>query len=123
MAYDKKFRRRVIEYKDAGHTFKKVYEAFGVDPKRYYSWKKQLEETGSLEKKPSRERERKINKSELARLAEEHPDWYLREFAERFNVCPQAIDKMLKKLGITRKKNFYVFGKKRRKTERILKDG
>jgi hypothetical protein len=43
MAYDKIFRKRVIEYKDAGHTFKEVTGAFGVDSKRYYSWKKQLE--------------------------------------------------------------------------------
>ncbi|MDR0644425.1 MAG: transposase [Treponema sp.] len=34
MAYDKKFRLRVIEYKDAGHTCKDVSEAFGVDSKR-----------------------------------------------------------------------------------------
>ncbi|MDR1232292.1 MAG: transposase [Spirochaetaceae bacterium] len=115
MAYDKKFRQRVIEYKDAGHTFKEVNEAFGVDSKRYYCWKKQLEETGSLEKKPPKERSRKINKSELVRLAEEHPDWYLREFAEKFNVCPQAIDKMLKKLGITRKKKLLRIRKKAEK--------
>jgi hypothetical protein len=42
MAYDKIFRKRVIEYKDAGHTFKEVNGAFGVDSKRHYSWKKQL---------------------------------------------------------------------------------
>jgi hypothetical protein len=40
MAYDEKFRRRIIEYKDAGHTFKEMNEAFGVDSNRYYSWKK-----------------------------------------------------------------------------------
>jgi hypothetical protein len=33
-----------------------VDEAFGVDPKRYYILKKQLEETGSLEYKPPGER-------------------------------------------------------------------
>ena len=65
MAYDTKFRKRVIEYKDAGHTFKEVYEAFRIDSKRYYSWKKQLEETGSLEYKTPKERNRKINKAEL----------------------------------------------------------
>jgi hypothetical protein len=42
MAYDKVFRKRVIEYKDAGHTFKETEEAFGVDSKRYYSWKNSL---------------------------------------------------------------------------------
>jgi hypothetical protein len=37
MAYDVVFRKRVTKYKDAGHTFKEVNEAFGVDSKRYYS--------------------------------------------------------------------------------------
>jgi transposase len=55
-----------------------VYEAFKVDSKRYYSWKKQLEETGSFESGPAKERDRKINKSELLSLLKEHPDWYLR---------------------------------------------
>jgi hypothetical protein len=32
MAYDKKFRLRVIEYKDAGHTFKKESEALALIP-------------------------------------------------------------------------------------------
>jgi transposase len=104
MAYDVVFRKRVIEYKEAGHTFKDVQEAFGVDSKRYYSWKKQLEQTGSLEYKSPKERRGEINKSELARLLEEHPDWYLREFAEKLNVCQRAIYKMFKKLGVTHKK-------------------
>ena len=115
MAYDEVFKRRVIEYKDTGHTFKDVDEAFGVDSKRYYSWKKQLEQTGSLENKLPKERCGKINKSELIRSLEEHPDWYLREFAEKFDVCPQAIHKMFKKLGITRKKKHLPIRKSRRK--------
>jgi transposase len=115
MAYDVIFRKRVIEYKNAGHTFKEVDEAFGVDSKRYYSWKKQLEETGFLEYRPPKERNGKINKNELARLLEEHPDWYLREFAEKFNVCLQAIDKMFKKVGVTRKKKLLPIRKNRKK--------
>jgi hypothetical protein len=75
MAYDVVFRKHVIEYKNAGYTFKDVNEASGVDPKRYYSSrKKQLEQTGSLESKSPKERNRKINKSEPARLLKEHPD-------------------------------------------------
>jgi transposase len=53
-----------------------VYEAFGVDCKRYYSWKKRFEETGSLEYRSPKERRGKINKSEPIRLPEEHPGWY-----------------------------------------------
>jgi transposase len=111
MVYDERFRRRVIEYKDEGHIFKEEDEVFGIDSKRYYSWKKQLEETGSLEYRTPKGLRPLINKSELVRLLEEHPDWYLREFAEKFHVCPRAVDKMFKKLGVTRKKNVYLFGK------------
>jgi transposase len=115
MAYDVVFRKRVIAYKDAGHTFQEVDEAFGVDSKRYYSWKKQLNETGSLENRTHKERNGKIDKRELTRMLEEHPDWYLREFAEKFNVCLQAIDKMFKKLGVTRKKKLLLIRKSRRR--------
>jgi transposase len=104
MAYDVVFRKRVIGYKDAGHTFKEVNEAYGVDSRRYYSWKKQPEQTGSLEKRTPQERSGKINKREPARLLEEHPDWYLREFAEKFGVCPQAIHKMFEKMALCVKK-------------------
>jgi hypothetical protein len=48
MAYDKKFRRRVTEYKNAGHTFAEAYEALGIHSQRYYCWNKHLEETGGL---------------------------------------------------------------------------
>jgi transposase len=97
MAYDVVFRKRVIEYKDAGHTFKEVEEVFRVDSKGYYRWKKQLEETGSLESKTPKERDRKINKGELLHLLDEHPDWYLREFAAEGNGCLEVIYKMFKK--------------------------
>jgi transposase len=83
-----------------------MYEAFGVDAGHYCSWKKLLVETGSLKFKLPSERNRKIDKEELMRLVDEHPDWYLKEFAEKLNVCFQAVQQMFKKLGITRKKHF-----------------
>jgi hypothetical protein len=88
-----------------------VREAFGVDSKRYNSRKKQLEETGSLEYKSPKERNGEINKNEPVRLLEEHPDWYLRAFAEKFNVCLQAIDKCSGNLALPVKKNFYLLRK------------
>jgi transposase len=93
-----------------------VEEAFGVDSKRYYGWKKRFEETGSLESKTRKERNRKINKGELLRLLDGHPDWHLREFAAKFNVCLAAIYKMFKKLGVTRKKKLLPIPKNRRKS-------
>jgi hypothetical protein len=43
----------------------------------------------------------------------------LREFAEKFNVCLQAVDKMFKKLGVTRKRNIYMFGEIGESTGRV----
>jgi transposase len=120
MAYDERFRRRVIKYKEAGHTFKEMHEAFGVDAGRYYSSKKLLAETGSLKFHLPSERNRKINKEELRRLVDEHPDWYLKEFAEKLNVCFQAVQQMFKKLGITRKKTCTYSGKSEEKREEYL---
>jgi transposase len=118
MGYEVTFRKRVIEYKKAGHTFKEADEASGVASKRYYSWKKQVEETGSLEYRYPKESDGKTNKNEPARLLEERPGWHLREFAEKLNVCPRAIDKMFKKLGVARKKKLPPVRKNRRKDGR-----
>jgi transposase len=111
MAHDEKFRRLVIKYKDSGHTFAQVREAFGVGSRSYYVWKKELEETGKFEKHYPKSRPVNIDPEKLRELAEKHPDWYPREFAAEFGVCFQAIDKRFKTLGITYKKNFYLFRK------------
>ncbi|MDR0376392.1 MAG: transposase [Spirochaetaceae bacterium] len=112
MAYEERFRRRIIAYKDSGHTFAQVYEAFGVTPRSYYTWKAELREKGKFENRYPKTRKGKTDTERLRELVEKHPDWYLREFAEESGVCLQAIHKMFKKLGITRKKNFHLFGKK-----------
>ena len=122
MAYDEKFRRRVVQYKDSVHTFAEVYEAFGVRPRSYYVWKAELEKSGKLENHYPKSRKGKIEPERLKEMVENHPDWYLREFAAELGVCLQAIDKRFKALGITRKKNFYLFRKKRRQTRSILNE-
>jgi transposase len=86
-----------------------LYETFGVDSKRYYCWKKQLDETGSVKFHPPKKRDRKIDKAELLRLPDEHPDWYLREFAEVFSVWQQSVQKMFVKPGVTHKRNIHLF--------------
>jgi hypothetical protein len=53
-------------------------------------------------------------------LLEGHPGWYLRGVAGKFNVCPQAIGKMFKKLGVTRKRNFYLLGKPEKEREAFM---
>ena len=44
MAYSEDFRRRALEYMDAGHTYKALYEAFKIYPSAIASWRKTLAE-------------------------------------------------------------------------------
>ena len=105
MAYDEKYRRRALEYWADGNSKRKTAEVFKVNPSTLQEWKSRLKETGDLETKKRRETWRKINPEALQRHVESHPDEYLRETAAAFNCTINAIDKALKRLQISRKKN------------------
>jgi len=103
MAYSIDYKKRVIAYKDEGHSFKELYEAFRIPSGTYYVWKGQLER-GVLGVKVKQTRRRKINPEELRRVIEEQPDAYLREIAEKFGCSIASVHARLKKLKITYKK-------------------
>jgi transposase len=84
--------------------------------KTYYNWKDLLERTGRIKYIPPPSRKRKIDSEALKRAAEEKPDSYLRELAEIFDCSLQAIDKKLKKLGITLKKRRLPIPRNQRKS-------
>jgi hypothetical protein len=71
---------------------------------------------GSLESKTPKERRGKINNEELLRLLADPPGWYVREFAERFNACPQAAHKMFEKLRLLPVKKLLPVPRNRKKT-------
>jgi transposase len=103
MAYSIDFIKRAVVYKQAGHTFKQLREAFGIPSATYYDWKEKLD-NGHFESKVKRERKRKIDKDKLKRAVKDKPDSYLHELAEPFGCTSQAVFYMLGKLGITLKK-------------------
>jgi len=103
MAYSMDFRRRAVEYKQEGHTFEQLQEAFGIPPETYYQWKRNIE-NGYYDTVIKRERKRKIDKNKLKREVAEKPDAFLRELAEKFGCTESAIFYALKKLNITLKK-------------------
>ena len=98
------FRRRATAYKDEGHTFEELREAFGIPAQTYYQWKRKLQ-NGYYEIKIVRERKRKIDKEELKQAVAEKPDAYLRELAEKFGCTESAVFYALERLKITRKKS------------------
>jgi transposase len=112
MSYSKDYRKRAVEYKEAGHTFKELKEAFKIPPETYYDWKEKLE-SGYYEEKKKIERKRLIDKEKLASAVKEKPEAYLHELAEPFGCTPQAVHYALEKMKITYKKNVYVQREKR----------
>ena len=111
MSYDVKYRRRAIAYWNDGHTKKETAAVFKVGTTTLQTWKSQLNKTGDLAPKKRKETWRKIDPNALRKYVEEHPDAYQYEIAAAFGVRLFAIQKALKRLKITRKKNHNLQGK------------
>jgi transposase len=105
MAYDRQYRKRVLEYLEEGHTQEEAHKVFKVGASTIWEWRKLYEETGSLEKRELKRSFKKVDPEKLALYIKEHPDAYLKEIAKFFQCDESAIRKALKKLKITRKKN------------------
>jgi transposase len=104
MAYSIDFREAAIRFKQAGHTFAELKEAFGITSQTYYNWLNLKENTGTLEVRKVKHRIRKIDLEKLEQVVKEQPDAYLSEIAATFNCTPQAVFYALKRNKITYKK-------------------
>jgi transposase len=103
MAYSIDFIKRAVSYKQEGHTFAQLREAFDIPSATFYDWENKLN-NGYFDISIKRERHRKIDKEALKQAVAEKPDAFLKEYAEQFNCTPTAIHYALEKLTITRKK-------------------
>lgn len=110
MSYDIKFRRRAIDYWDEGHSKRVTAKVFKVSASTLQKWKSQLKETGKLEPKKRRETWRKIEPVKLIEYVKQNSDAYLREIAKEFCCTDVAILKALRRLKISRKKNYPLQG-------------
>jgi len=110
MSYDIELRRRAIAYWNDGHSKKETAEVFKVSHFTLQMWKSQLKETGTLESKKRKETWRKIDPARLIEYLEKYPDAYLKEMAEEFDCSDVAVLKALKRLKISRKKNYPIQG-------------
>ncbi|MDR0313694.1 MAG: transposase [Treponema sp.] len=103
MAYSIDFIKKAVAYKQNGHTFNELGEAFGIPSATYYDWEEKLE-NGYYDVIIKRKRRRKIDKKKLRQAVSEKPDAFLKEYAKQFNCTPVAIFYALDDLNITRKK-------------------
>ena len=103
MAYDKKFKKRVVEFHEKGNTTRKTAETFGISRVSLNEWIKQYRNQGEFTRK-KRVYPCKINEEALVTYLKENPDAYLSEIAEHFNCGRTTVWDTLKRLNITRKK-------------------
>ena len=113
------FRKQAVAYKDTGHTFRQLYEAFGILNQTYYLWKEKLE-SGYYATKGKQKRKRKIDKEKLAQAVADKPDAYLHELADLFGCSGQAVSSALKNIGMTRKKRLSPTRKNPKRTGRRI---
>jgi hypothetical protein len=73
-----------VEYRQEGHAFAQLREAFDIPSATYYDWEAKLS-NGHFDAIVKRERHRKIDKEAPKRAVAEKPDAFLKEYAEQFN--------------------------------------
>ena len=103
MTYSQDLRQKAIEYVESGHTQIEAATVFGVTSRTIQNWI-QRKKNGLLKPKSYERSPRKINNERLIQFLKDHPDAYLRETGEEFQVDPSAIFYACKRLNITLKK-------------------
>ncbi len=107
MSYPVKYRERVIEYRQEGHTLEKTSKVFKIAISTIRKWEKQKKETGNLTPKVPKRTFKKIDPARLQAYVAQHPDAYQKEIAMEFGCALSAVQKALKRLKITRKKRLH----------------
>ena len=104
--YSNDLRERVLSYYDANHKQEETSERFEISRATLNLWLKLRRDTGSAYYEPSTKvsRKRKLDAEALKVYIEAHPDAYLREIAEVFDVSISAVWYACERHKITRKK-------------------
>jgi len=112
MAYSIDSRELVLRYLDMGHTYEEARAELGVGITTIKAWKKLLNETGTLEKRPLERPARIYHSEELKAYVSEHPDATLGEIAGHFGGSISGAFDALARERITFKKRAFLYRKK-----------
>lgn len=103
MTYSSDFRKKVLSVqKREDLTFQETSKRFSIATTTLVRWHKRLEARQSGVCRPA---SKKIDDAALLIDVKDYPDAYLSQRAKRFGVCPNAIWRGLKRLGVSYKKN------------------
>lgn len=98
MRYSKDLRQRVIKFVKNGGSKAEAARHFHITRRTVYNWLERPEA-----KKCGPKQSRKIDMPALQQHIQNHPDAYLIERAELFDVTPSGLWRAMKRLGITKK--------------------
>jgi len=106
MAYDKKYRTRVVEYIHEGHTQAEASALFNVGTTSIKRWLGSYNASGSTGGgyKVSTRRTRKIDPDKLDIYMNENPDAFLWEIASAFSCSIPSVHEALRRNKYTLKK-------------------
>lgn len=115
--YSDDLRNSCLSYYDkSGKAQKEVALMFGIGLKTLSNWLR-LRKEGSVSLRSNQKARHcpKLEEQALRSYIAAHPDAYLHEIAEHFDVSIPAVHYAFKRLGITRKKNHALRGTGRNK--------
>jgi len=122
MAYDKKYRTRVVEYLLEGHTQAETSKVFKVGTTSIKRWVAAYAVSGSTGGgyTVGNRLAKKIDPEKLEAYMNEHPDAFLKEIASVFSCCIEGVRKALYRNRYTLKKRQNITRNVMRKRERVL---
>ena len=107
MLYSQDLRKRVISAVHAGMKKTIASKTYNVCRQTIYSWLKIEKNQGNLKPKTGFQKGHSHSikdEDEFKRFVNEHPDYTQKEIAKHFSVGSSSVDRMLKRLGYSRKK-------------------
>jgi transposase len=120
VGYSTDLREKVLAFIEAGGSVKSACTLFVVSRSSVQRWRLIKNETGTLSRKPRPKSSYKVDENALKNYIANHPDAFLNEIAEYFNITTSGICRALHRLKITRKKKLHFTQKEMKKSENNL---
>ena len=103
--YSVDLRERAVGYVHRGGSRSEACEVFQIGTSTLDRWLRQYKMTGNLQSKPNGSSPWKLDHEAIVDYIKHNNDSTLKEVADHFGTVVSVIDYVLRKFGITRKKN------------------
>lgn len=106
-AYSLDLRKKVISFITHGGSKRDAAKFFNIGEDTVYRWIR-LKKSGDLSPKKRTSLPKKVVIETLRQYVEKYPDHTLKEIGKALNLAGKTVWKWLKRMGITRKKNYFI---------------